>query len=68
PDKINLTINEKNIDNKVAQRHFIKGFKTLKGDFIAILEGDDYWDNPNKLQRQVNYLEANPGYAPLIMS
>lgn len=34
--------------------------KDCKGDFIAILEGDDRWDDPLKLEKQVNLLQQNP--------
>ncbi len=62
PDVVKPFINEKNIGREVTQRNFYRGMQTLDGDYIAILEGDDYWASPDRLQTHVAFLEKNPDF------
>jgi len=59
PDRIRLFVSEKNVG---AQRNAARVFAACRGKYVACLEGDDYWTDPHKLQRQVDFLEANPDF------
>lgn len=63
PDKIELFLNKVNIGRRVTQKNFIRGFKTLKSPYIAVLEGDDYWGYTGKLEEQVRFLQENPNFS-----
>ena len=38
------------------------GFEKARGKYLAILDSDDMWIDPEKLEKQVSFLEKNPEY------
>ena len=62
---INLVHNEKNIGYLYT---LIKSFRMLKTKYFALLDPDDYYISPKKLENAVNFLEAHDEYSVYAMN
>ncbi len=61
PDQVRLSFREKNCGDG-GNENFLLGLEMCRGEYIATLDGDDYWTDIGKLQRQADLLDARSDY------
>ena len=56
--RIRLLLSDRNLHSNVV---VARGIRSAKGQYIALLDGDDYWLSPLKLKKQVEFLDQHLG-------
>jgi len=59
PNNIRSILRHKNVG---IGWNYYEALKIVKGKYLAICDGDDFWINNHKLQEQIDYLECNDDY------
>ena len=62
PDIIKPILQTENQYSKGIKIQKTYNYSRAKGKYIALCEGDDYWIDPLKLQKQFDFMESNPDY------
>lgn len=65
PDKIRLFLHHRENNIKINEEpsgrfNFMYNLFSAKGEYIALCDGDDYWTDPLKLQKQLEFFKSNP--------
>ena len=59
PHPVRLLLADKNYGDS-GLSNFMATVDASTGEYVAFLDGDDYWHMPHKLQRQVDFLDRHP--------
>lgn len=57
PDRVRLFTSCTNVG---MHRNLLRLWARARGEFVALLEGDDYWTDPRKLEKQVRFMDEHP--------
>jgi len=60
PSRIRPLLRDRNLG---AMQNLKETLAACRGRYLALLEGDDYWTQENKLQTQINFLDDHPDHA-----
>jgi glycosyltransferase involved in cell wall biosynthesis len=60
PDRIVPLLRDRNVG---GGRNLEATLAACQGQYLALLEGDDYWISKDKLKRQVEFLDTHPDFA-----
>lgn len=62
PDLIRLNLRKERGTGIPGKDNFLSTLNMCNGEYISLCDGDDYWTDPHKLQKQVDFLEQNKEY------
>ena len=62
PERFRLLLRESNFGD-MGKQNFVQTLEACRGEYVAMLPGDDYWSSPLKLKRQVDFLDSHPTYS-----
>lgn len=60
PDKIELLLSE---ENGGCLKNSNRAFARIESEYIALLDGDDFWIGENQLQKKIDFLDSHSEYS-----